>query len=85
MKKVLVIAGFMLSVFFLTAKQPTNYKASRNSDREHPEMRLIVHKNETQSPPFFTEDFSGGIPAGWTNVDNNGGGVLWRKIGRAHV
>lgn len=27
---------------------------------------------------FFTEDFSSGIPAGWTNVDNSGNNIIWR-------
>ena len=28
--------------------------------------------------PFFSEDFSSGIPAGWTNIDNSGNNVVWR-------
>lgn len=40
--------------------------------------RLVPVNNQVQSPPFFSEDFSAGIPAGWTNVDNSGNNVLWR-------
>jgi hypothetical protein len=32
----------------------------------------------TAQTPFWTEDFAGGIPAGWTNTDGGNQNVLWK-------
>ena len=34
-----------------------------------------------QETPFWSEDFSNGIPASWTNEDESGNGILWTWCG----
>jgi hypothetical protein len=38
--------------------------------------RVGLQTNQT-NVAFYTEDFAGGIPAGWSNVDAAGNGVVW--------
>ncbi|MFM9027788.1 MAG: hypothetical protein ACKOQ6_07300, partial [Bacteroidota bacterium] len=33
--------------------------------------------NHSTQVPFYSEDFAGGIPAGWTLVDSASSGVNW--------
>jgi len=39
---------------------------------------LIFPALSSQAQTFYSEDFSAGIPAGWTNVDISGNNILWR-------
>ncbi|MBP6334024.1 MAG: choice-of-anchor J domain-containing protein [Bacteroidia bacterium] len=34
--------------------------------------------NKIQAAPFYSQDFSGGIPSGWQSVDNAGNGLFWK-------
>lgn len=78
MKKIVllfVVTCCNISVFSQTSSLA---EAIMGKKSQHDVSRIVHAKNQTQSPPFFSEDFAAGIPAGWTNVDNNGNGVLWR-------
>ncbi len=78
MKKIILLSaiiGFGICAF---AGQPLLSDALNNK-KVHKDALPTIHVNDAlQSSPFFSEDFSAGIPAGWTNVDNSGNNVLWR-------
>ncbi|TNE60765.1 MAG: T9SS type A sorting domain-containing protein [Bacteroidetes bacterium] len=38
---------------------------------------LLLGSAVQAQTPFWSEDFAGGIPAGWTNVDASGQGAVW--------
>lgn len=42
------------------------------------DFRHAAGTNHTQSVPFYSQDFSGGLPATWQAVDNAGNGINWR-------
>lgn len=57
---------------------------AKNGHRDHSQklqLRSSVTglSNQTNSfTPFYTEDFAGGVPAGWLNTDSSGNGVIWK-------
>src|SRR3989338_6193839 len=48
---------------------------STTPDAPQPKGRIAAppaHANTMKAPPFWTENFSGGFPAGWTVIDTSG-------------
>src|SRR3954471_4455351 len=79
MKKIFTLSAF-ISLTFFAFSQSSSLSAiargpSKDSGSQTPKIP-VTHFH--QAPPFFTEDFSSGIPGSWTNVDNSGNNVLWR-------
>ena len=50
----------------------------KTNSRQIPKIsaRMGLQTNQTNIA-FYTEDFSGGIPSAWSNVDVAGNGVIW--------
>lgn len=74
-----IIAFLLLAmgVLQVTATVPLRQTANTdNSKIEH--LRKSPAAPRTQAAPFYSEDFSMGIPPGWQIVDNAGNGVNWR-------
>ena len=78
MKKIILLFIFSCYNISVFSQVPSLAEGVKGKKSLHEVSRHIPVKNQTQSPPFFSEDFSAGIPAGWTNVDNSGNGVVWR-------
>lgn len=72
---VLIVAGLFSSAqnasisFYEKAKTIRDYTNHDYNKNENNNTNIVM--------PFFTEDFAAGIPAGWTNTDNAGSGVVW--------
>lgn len=78
MKKIFLLVVVSFCNICAFAQHPSFFEAVKSKKTGHELTRLVPVNNQVQSPPFFSEDFSAGIPAGWSNVDNSGNGVLWR-------
>ncbi|MGJ8661350.1 MAG: hypothetical protein ACSHXL_04885, partial [Bacteroidota bacterium] len=71
MKKIVAI----VSVFFWFGSigQTTFYEQdSEPQIKAGPKAKPATNNNQKSSTPFYTEDFGGGYPAGWTTQDTSG-------------
>ncbi len=89
MKKTTLSVFLLLSTAFVFAKDGKVSQLAGSNGK--PELKstgkTIAHVGQSSArvglqtnqinAAFFTEDFSSGIPAGWTNVDAAGNGVVW--------
>ncbi len=69
-----------IALIFLLLSSVTSFGAGVKSNRHIKTSK--VTKNSIQNrmqtiSPFFYENFSGGLPAGWQTLDNAGNGVNW--------
>jgi len=90
LKKITLSVFILLSLAFAIAKggQTTLISGSdskseiktigKTNSRQIPKIsaRMGLQTNQTNIA-FYTEDFSGGIPSAWSNVDVAGNGVIW--------
>jgi hypothetical protein len=96
-KKAILILGVICG-FTLSAQQQ-NQKAAEDRYAQDPEARkasrstLVTVKNskEKTAAPIWSEDFSGGIPSGWTNIGHAGdpsipvANALWEYRGPSTI
>ena len=71
-----------LSVGSLSFGQSYNGKAFANDDSKLTDNNGLVHQSGTTTSKapgdiIWQEDFTAGLPAGWTMVDNTGNGYVW--------
>ncbi|MFN8144642.1 MAG: T9SS type A sorting domain-containing protein [Bacteroidia bacterium] len=85
MKKFTILCAIVfasVSVFATSGNNIVNSRSGKAHSRLAPASARHIqlpHATHQQSRvAFFTEDFSAGIPAGWTNVDSNNVGVAWK-------
>lgn len=74
--RIFIFLSFVLSSYIVLASNRSNQKGPVDIT-ESTSFRKTPMPNRVQSVPFYSEDFSGGLPSGWTVTDNAGNGVLW--------
>ena len=69
----IVMACILMSSFGLFAKNDRHHQITPDVSR----FPSTAQGHLISFAPFYSEDFSGGIPAGWQNIDSSGNGLLW--------
>lgn len=82
-RKLHLILLFVATVSMVQAQHNRAVKSTHKNALAKGSLNYPVKANNTfkvqMAPPFFTENFAGGIPATWSVTDNLGlGGVVWQ-------
>ncbi|MBS1765420.1 MAG: T9SS type A sorting domain-containing protein [Bacteroidetes bacterium] len=83
LRKLQLVLLFIATVALAQAQHQRSMSTVKNNILSKGKSNISVKSNNLSnkilmSPPFFSENFGGGIPASWTVTDNlGGGGVIW--------
>ena len=73
---IIIFLACVLSTYMSSAKRQLNRAQAGNEVTST--HKTHANTNQINAVPFYTEDFSSGLPAGWNIVDNSSNGVNWR-------
>ncbi len=74
--RIFIFLAFVLSSYCLSAANRHGSQAPVDNGATK-SFRSTPTPNRVQAVPFYSEDFNGGLPAGWQAIDNAGNGVNW--------